>query len=104
MIRVAIVEDDSAERERLRACLRWLEESEGMRFHVTEFSSGTAFIGSFQPVYDLIFMDIEMPGMDGMETARALRRMDASVLLIFVTNMAQYAIAGWTRVYRARQA
>ena len=104
MIRVAIVEDDSSERERLCACLRWLEESEGMRFHVTEFSSGTAFIGSFQSVYDLIFMDIEMPGMDGMETARALRKMDASVLLIFVTNMAQYAIAGWTRVYRARQA
>lgn len=95
MIRVAIVEDNSAERERLRACLRWLEESEGMRFHVTEFASGTAFIGSFEPVYDLIFMDIEMPGMDGMETARALRKMDASVLLIFVTNMAQYAIAGY---------
>lgn len=95
MIRVAIVEDDSSERERLRVCLRWLEESEGMRFHVTEFSSGTAFIGSYEPGYDLIFMDIEMPGMDGMETARALRKMDASVLLIFVTNMAQYAIAGY---------
>ena len=95
MIRVAIVEDDGAERERLRACLRWLEESEGLRFHVTEFSSGTAFIGSFEPGYDLVFMDIEMPGMDGMETARALRKMDASVLLIFVTNMAQYAIAGY---------
>ena len=95
MIRVAIVEDDGAERERLRACLRWLEESEGLRFHVTEFSSGTAFIGSFEPGYDLVFMDIEMPGMDGMETARALRKTDASVLLIFVTNMAQYAIAGY---------
>ncbi len=95
MIRVAIVEDDGAERERLRACLRWLEESEGLRFHVTEFSSGTAFIGSFEPGYDLVFMDIKMPGMDGMETARALRKMDASVLLIFVTNMAQYAIAGY---------
>ena len=95
LIRVAIVEDDGAERERLRACLRWLEESEGLRFHVTEFSSGTAFIGSFEPGYDLVFMDIEMPGMDGMETARALRKMDASVLLIFVTNMAQYAIAGY---------
>ena len=95
MIRVAIVEDDSNERDRLRDCLCWLEESEGLRFHVTEFSSGTAFIGSFEPGYDLVFMDIEMPGMDGMETARALRKMDASVLLIFVTNMAQYAIAGY---------
>ena len=94
MIRVAIVEDDGAERERLRNCLRWVEESEGLQLHVTEFPSGTAFIGSFEGGYDLIFMDIEMPGMNGMETARALRKMDASVLLIFVTNMAQYAIAG----------
>ena len=95
MIRVAIVEDDGTERERLRACLRALEESEGLQFHITDFTTGTAFIGSFEPVYDLVFMDIEMPGMDGMETARALRKMDASVLLIFVTNMAQYAIYGY---------
>ena len=95
MIRVAIVEDDSTERDRLRACLRWLEESEGLQFHVTEFSTGTAFIGSFEGGYDLVFMDIEMPGMNGMDTAKALRKMDASVLLIFVTNMAQYAIDGY---------
>ena len=95
MIRVAIVEDDAEERARLRACLSMLQESEGLPFHVTEYPSGTAFIGQYQPVFDLVFMDIEMPGMDGMETARELRKMDASVLLIFVTNMAQYAIAGY---------
>lgn len=95
MIRVAIVEDDEQERKRLRSCLTKLQEGGELSFHVTEFSSGTAFIGAYEPVYDLIFMDIEMPGMDGMETARALRKMDASVLLIFVTNMAQYAIAGY---------
>lgn len=94
MIRVAIVEDDEEERVRLRECLRMLESGD-LRFHITEYPSGTAFIGQYQPVFDLVFMDIEMPGMDGMETARELRKMDASVLLIFVTNMAQYAIAGY---------
>ncbi|MBR0161453.1 MAG: response regulator transcription factor [Oscillospiraceae bacterium] len=95
MIRVAVVEDDSAERARLCSCLRWLEESEGYSFSVTEFLTGTAFIGNYSNDYDLVFMDIEMPGMNGMETARVLRKMDPTVLLIFVTNMTQYAIAGY---------
>ena len=95
MIRVAIVEDDREARESLRACLGWIAEKDRQQFRVSEFPSGTAFLGNYEPDYDLVFMDIEMPGMNGMETARALRKMDASVLLIFVTNMAQYAIAGY---------
>jgi DNA-binding LytR/AlgR family response regulator len=95
VIRVAIVEDDREARESLRACLGWIAEKDRQQFRVSEFPSGTAFLGNYEPDYDLVFMDIEMPGMDGMETARALRKMDASVLLIFVTNMAQYAIAGY---------
>ncbi len=95
MIRVAIVEDEARDRKRLRECLDFLTESEGISFDVTEFSSGTSFIGNYLPKYDIVFMDIEMPDMSGMEAARAMREMDPSVILIFVTNMAQYAIAGY---------
>lgn len=95
MIKVAIVEDNSNERERIRECLAFLTEREGIAFDVTEFPTGAAFIGNYVSEYDIVFMDIEMPGMDGMEAARALRKMDPSVILIFVTNMAQYAISGY---------
>ena len=95
MIQVAIVEDEGAERQRLRECLRFAAEREGVEIQATEFESGEAFIGHYQPIYDIVLMDIEMPGMNGMEAARALRRMDSSVLLIFVTNLAQYAIMGY---------
>lgn len=45
--------------------------------------------------YDIIFMDIELPHMDGMEAVRRLREKDGNVVVIFVTNMAQYAIKGY---------
>lgn len=95
MIQVAIVEDEAESRARIKECLAFLEETENMAFSVSEFSTGTAFLGSYSQDYDIVFMDIEMPGMDGMECARALRKMDTSVVLIFVTNLAQFAITGY---------
>ena len=49
----------------------------------------------YRPVYDIIFLDVEMQHLDGMETARRIRELDSDVLLIFITNMAQYAIKGY---------
>ena len=95
MIRTVIVENDANERLRIRECLSWLEQTENTSFRITEFPSGTAFIGAYEPEYDIVFMDIEMPGMNGLEAARELRKIDPAVILIFVTNMAQYAIAGY---------
>lgn len=97
MIPIAIVEDNAAERARIRECLKYVENSEGVVFNVREFQNGLEFLGSLEApsAFDLVFMDIEMPGMNGMETARALRQTDPTVLLVFITNMAQYAISGY---------
>ena len=97
MIPVAIVEDSAEERARIRACLSYVESTTDAAFDVHEFPNGLEFLGSIDgPVpFDLVFMDIDMPGMNGMETARALRTADSAVLLIFVTNMAQYAVRGY---------
>ena len=51
---------------------------------------------SYQRQYDIIFMDIQMPGIDGMRAAERLRAIDSTVVLIFVTSLAQYAIQGYS--------
>ena len=95
LIKVAIVEDD----ENCMACLqellvRYAQEC-GETFHVDTFSSGIDFISDYTAEYDLIFMDIDMPLMNGYKTAKVLRKVDSEVALIFVTNLAKYAIKGY---------
>lgn len=95
MVRIAIVEDSENERAKIRECLSDYERNSGVIFDLQEFSNGLDFLESYTPEYDLVFMDIEMPGLNGMETAKELRKIDFSVLLIFITNLAQYAISGY---------
>ena len=94
-VKVAIVEDQEQARSHMKECLDYITEKEGTQFAVTEFENGLEFVSEYKAVYDIVLMDIEMPGMDGMAAAEALRLMDESVILIFVTSMAQYAIQGY---------
>lgn len=95
MIRTAIVEDNSADAARLKALLAHYTEENRQSFHVDVFQDSLGFLHQYQEPYDLIFMDIELPGINGMETARRLRKLDSLATLIFVTNMAQYALHGY---------
>ena len=48
--------------------------------------------------YDIILMDIEMKFLNGMEAAEQIRAVDKDVVIIFITNMPQYAIKGYARI------
>ena len=96
MFTVAIVEDEIDAARRLEVCLaRYSQDHPDVRFDVTVFSEPTGFLDAYRPVWDIVFMDIEMPNMDGMSAARRLRVLDEQVILIFVTNMAQFAAKGY---------
>ena len=92
---VAIVEDSPAEAELLRSYFARFTKEHGVDFTLTCFASGEEFLNKYRPAYDLVLMDIGLPGHNGMETAAALRERDRSVTLIFVTNMAQFAVKGY---------
>ena len=61
----------------------------------TVWGSAEAFLDQYKHQYEIIFMDIRLPGMDGMRAARHLREMDHTVLLVFLTTLAQYAVEGY---------
>ena len=95
MIRVAIVEDDAEVQGVLQEYVRRYTRQYGTEFEVTVFADGVDILDNYRAVYDIIFLDVEMKHLDGMETARRIRELDRDVVLLFITNMAQYAIKGY---------
>lgn len=96
MIRVAIVEDEAEIREQLMGYVQRYTRQYGTAFEVKTFADGLEILEDYRPAYDLILLDIEMKHLDGMETARRIRELDPDVMLVFITNMAQYAIKGYS--------
>jgi len=94
-MRIAVVEDEDKAAELLISYIKRYEEEKGFSFEVIRYTNGLSFISDYKADIDILFMDIEMPHLDGMTTAQKLRELDEHVCLIFVTNMAQYAIKGY---------
>ena len=95
MLRIAIVEDEAHQRSQLEA---------GVRDVLCELSAELTCLDSAQPLlhryaagerFDLLLLDIQLPGMDGMSAAARVREFDADVLIVFITSMAQYAVQGY---------
>ena len=95
MIRVAIVEDSSETLRQLQGMVERYGRENGREFQFKCFSNGVDFISDYVPQYDIIFMDIDMPLLNGLETSRILRKLDCDVTLVFVTNLERYAIHGY---------
>lgn len=93
-MKIAIVDDEVQSTELLIGYINEFQEENGNRFDVAYFKSGLEFMDTPEG-FDLVFMDIAMPHINGMETAREMRKKNNACSLIFVTNMAQYAIEGY---------
>ncbi len=95
MKNIAIIEDEEEALKILRGFLDRFGEEEKEQFHVAHFSDAFSFLEGYAGAYDLILMDIMLPSLNGMELAKRLRELDKSVPIIFVTNMAQFAVKGY---------
>lgn len=94
-IRAAIVEDEDKAFENLESLLKRYAEEKKIPISVFRFADAVKFLNDYRPNYDVVFMDIRLPYMNGLDAARKMREYDPDVFLIFVTDLAQYAIKGY---------
>ena len=95
MIRIALVEDEAEVRAQLQGYVQRHTRQYGTEFAVMEFADGMELLDDYRPVYDILFLDVEMKHLDGMETARRVRELDKDVIIVFITNMAQFVMKGY---------
>lgn len=95
MYHIAIVEDETEFSTQLQEYLTQYQKEQDVAFKVSVFHDGAEILDNYQPLYDIILLDIEMPKVNGMEAAEQIRKQDGDVVLMFITNMASYAIRGY---------
>lgn len=96
MLKIALVDNDKDNLEKLKTYAERYRSETGNNFSITTFQLGIDLFADHENSFNIIFMDIKMPLMDGMEAARELRKTDKLCSIIFVTSFAQYAIDGYS--------
>lgn len=94
MYKFLIIEDDAAAAKQLRDYVERYLDAHNLEAHIEWLENAFEFV-DMKKTYDLIFMDIDLPGIDGMEAARQLRESNSETLLVFVTDLAKYAVKGY---------
>ena len=95
MIQIAIVEDEEIYVKQLTEYIRKYQTERGKSIKVTIFGDGEDITENYSGSFDIILMDIQMRFMDGMTAAEKIRQIDQKVIIMFITNMIQYAVRGY---------
>ncbi|CUQ52405.1 MULTISPECIES: LytR/AlgR family response regulator transcription factor [Hungatella] len=95
MIHIAIVEDEDIWADRITLFIQQYKREYQEHFQILRYRDGYEIADNYPLDLDIIFMDIEMKMMDGIAAAETIRKMDERVIIVFVTNMVQYAIKGY---------
>ena len=93
---IALIEDEIEEYRKFDEFINKIHLETNIEIKISYFDDPIKFISSYKYQFDVIFMDIELPNINGMKASHKLRELDENVPLIFVTNLSQYAIEGYS--------
>ena len=97
MLRSAIWDDEQFYREKIRMLLERYFEKSDLQYELAAFASGEDFLKACENrvKYDIVFMDISMEELDGMQTAQQIRAFHSDTEIVFVTAFLDYALEGY---------
>lgn len=96
MLTIAICDDDKLQINSLKHIVIQYLELKGHDYIINEFNSGESLLNSLRNKYfDIIFLDIEMNGINGVETARRIRNCNRRSIIIFITAYPDFVFQGY---------
>lgn len=96
MLRMAICDDDLKELSRISRLLNQYQAEKEPAFQYDSFSNAMDLLDAMRRnTYHVLFLDVLMPGLDGMEAAREIRRFDEETKIIFLTSSKEFAVESY---------
>ncbi len=94
-MKFAVVDDEKIFRDRI--CELIDEHYNSLDIICTQFSNGNEILNAYSSgkKFDAVFLDIEMPGLDGMQTAERIRKISSDVPIVFLTSHTERAMDGY---------
>ena len=97
MLRIAVCDDDMQELTRVSSLLNQYRTEKEPAFKYNAFSNAMDLLDSMKSnSYDLLFLDVLMPGINGIEAAREIREFDQEIKIIFLTSSSEFAVESYS--------
>lgn len=95
--RIAITDDNPADVKYIHSVLERWADARSLSVHIDSYPSAEAFLFQYEenPACDIILLDIEMPGMDGVTMAKRLREKNSTAVIVFITGYSDYIAEGY---------
>lgn len=96
MISVVICEDNELDRDLLREIINFILAGKNLEYNINLYASGQELVSAYKThQFDILFLDIVMDGINGIETGRLIRETDNKVEIVYCTSSREFAIVSY---------
>lgn len=93
---VAVCDDEAAQRAYIGKLLAEYAEKNNCRAQISYYKNAESFLFDYEKNrFDILLLDIQMEGQNGMELARTLRKADENLVIIFITGFSDFVTEGY---------